>query len=85
MTQIPYIGVSKTQSLKFKKPSYLLSMTETGVTGRLLEIEYLKYGHVESGPYFKLGTKRGWYTVKNTIDKNDLEKIFEIKSGTIKI
>jgi len=75
-----YIGISKTQSLRFKKNTYLLSM-ETDLD--LVFGEKLTYGYLQNS--FSFGTKRGWFVSKYSMTLKDFNNYWNLENGSIKV
>lgn len=82
MTTFNTLAESKTESKKFKKNDYVISMERNGalITGELLQFGYLQAS-------FSVGAPRGWFVRKYSMMISDFEKAFDIKANqkTVKI
>jgi len=71
-----YTGISKNQSIRFKKHTYLLSITESDTKG-YYRCNLYSYGFIDK--YEHRTKRKGWYEHTTLLTMEEIKDTYELK------
>lgn len=81
-TEFMYLAVSKNNSIRFDKPSYVLEYSAPNEYG-LVKGKKLTYGYLTSS--YKVGAPRGWFISEISMTQDEFDRSYDLKEGVISV